>query len=173
MNSDDKGCPRNHEMCTIVKNNDVSTNEGVPKITLFALNYGSINVLTWIFVHMFAKWWKFTTKKHTVTSLIFILNFQEKRIRFIMISNIELKSFQINLMLELFMCSMLESLVLLLNFYSLGVTFFFWNLWFQIFFQFFYSLHFFWICTIFSIFFPTRIAKLGKFETKFFFCNGG
>jgi hypothetical protein len=41
-----------------------------------------------------------------------------------MISNIEFKSFQINLMLELFICLMLESLVLLLNFYSLGVTFF-------------------------------------------------
>ncbi len=30
----------------IVKNNDVLTNEGGPKITLFALNYGSIDVLT-------------------------------------------------------------------------------------------------------------------------------
>jgi hypothetical protein len=28
-----------------------STNERGPKITLFALNCGSINMLTWIFVH--------------------------------------------------------------------------------------------------------------------------
>jgi hypothetical protein len=41
---------RNHETCTIVKKNDVSTNEGGTKIPLFALNFGSIHVLTWIFV---------------------------------------------------------------------------------------------------------------------------
>jgi hypothetical protein len=72
---------------------------------------------------MFAKWWKFTTKKHT-HNCIFIFKFQKHWISFIMISNIELKSFQIHLMLELFTCLMLESLVLLLNFYSLGGTFF-------------------------------------------------
>jgi hypothetical protein len=55
---------------------------------------------------MFAKWWKFTTKKNLVTSLMFILNFQKKRIKFIMISNIKLNFFQINLMLELFKCLM-------------------------------------------------------------------
>jgi hypothetical protein len=62
---------------------------------------------------VFAKWWKFTIKK----SLIIILKFQKNWIRFIMISNIECKSFQINLMLELFMCLMLEFLNLNLNFY--------------------------------------------------------
>ncbi len=41
-----------------------------------------------------------------------------------MISNIELKFFQMNLMLDLFVCLRLELLELLLNFYSLGVTFF-------------------------------------------------
>jgi hypothetical protein len=45
-----------------------------------------------------------------------------------MISNIELKSFQINLMLEFFMCLMMEPLLLLLNFYSLKITFVFLNL---------------------------------------------
>jgi len=42
-----------------------------------------------------------------------------------MISKILLKSFQINLILEFFMCLMLELLNFLLVFYSLGVTFFF------------------------------------------------
>ncbi len=68
---------------------------------------------------VFAKWWKFTTKNKSVASLIFVLNFQKTWIRFIMISKIKLKSFQINLMLELFMCLMLESLKLFYNFYSL------------------------------------------------------
>ncbi len=63
-------------------------------------------------------------KKPSITSLIFILDFQKKLIRYIVISNIELKSFQINLILELFMCLMLELLELLLNFYSLRTTFF-------------------------------------------------
>ncbi len=45
-----------------------------------------------------------------VTSLIFILMSQKKRIRFIMIWKIKLKSFQINSILELFMCLMLELL---------------------------------------------------------------
>jgi hypothetical protein len=44
--------------------------------------------------------------------------------RFIMISNIKLKIFQIKFMLELFMYLMLELLELLSNFYSLGVSFF-------------------------------------------------
>jgi len=52
------------------------------------------------------------------TSLIFILKFQKNWIRFIMISKVELKSFQISLMLELFMCLMLELLGLSQNFYS-------------------------------------------------------
>ncbi len=51
-------------------------------------------------------------KKNSITSLKFILNFQKNWIRFIMISKIKLKSFHINLMLELFMCLMLELLKL-------------------------------------------------------------
>jgi hypothetical protein len=43
------------------------------------------------------------TKKPLVTSLTFIVNFQKNWIRFMMISKIEIKGFQINLMLELFM----------------------------------------------------------------------
>jgi len=43
------------------------------------------------------------TKKPLITSLIFILKFQKHWIRFMMISKIELKYFQINLMLELFL----------------------------------------------------------------------
>jgi len=71
------------------------------------------------------------------------------------------------LMLELFMCLMLELLELFLKFYSLGATpFFFWNLWFQNSWIFFVFYIFHWIFTIFFIFFPTRIAKLRKFETK-------
>jgi hypothetical protein len=42
-------------------------------------------------------------KKNLVTSLIFILRFEKHWIRFMMISKIELKCFQINLMLELFL----------------------------------------------------------------------
>ncbi len=38
--------------------------------------------------HMFAKWWKFTTQKNLVTSLIFILKFQKNWVMFIMISKI-------------------------------------------------------------------------------------
>jgi hypothetical protein len=45
---------------------------------------------------MLAKWWKFITKKHSITSLIFILSFPKNEIRFIMISNIEINFFQIN-----------------------------------------------------------------------------
>ncbi len=49
-------------------------------------------------------------KKHLVTSLIIILVFQKNWIRFMMISKIELKCFQINLVLELFMCLRLQLL---------------------------------------------------------------
>jgi len=59
-------------------------------------------------------------KKNLITLLIFIFKFQENWIRFIMISKITLKIIKKNLMLELFMCLMLELLILLLNFYSLG-----------------------------------------------------
>ncbi len=34
----------------IVKNEDVSRNEGGSKTPLFALNYGSIHAITWIFI---------------------------------------------------------------------------------------------------------------------------
>jgi hypothetical protein len=51
---------------------------------------------------MFTKWWKITTMKKSITSLIFILNFQKKGIRFIMISKIKLKIFQINFMFKSF-----------------------------------------------------------------------
>jgi hypothetical protein len=60
-----------------------------------------------------------------------------------MISNIKLKSFQINLMLELFICLILELLKLLINFYSLGVTIYFWNLQFQFFDDYFFVFTFF------------------------------
>ncbi len=42
-------------------------------------------------------------KNPLATSLIFILKFQKHWIRFMMISKLELKYFQINLMLQLFM----------------------------------------------------------------------
>jgi hypothetical protein len=42
-----------------------------------------------------------------------------------MIPNIKFKKFQISLIMELFMCLMLELLKLLLKFYSLGIFFFF------------------------------------------------
>jgi len=62
-----------------------------------------------------------------VTSLIFILKFQKHWIGFMMISKIELKRFQINLMLELFMLLRLELLELIKKIYSLRVTCFFSN----------------------------------------------
>jgi hypothetical protein len=55
---------------------------------------------------------------------IFVLNFQENWIRSVMISKIELICFQINLMLELFMCLRLKLLELFLKQNSLRVTFF-------------------------------------------------
>jgi hypothetical protein len=71
----------------------------------------------------FAKWWTFITTK-IVTSLIFIINAQKNWIEFIMISKMKLKSFQINLILKLFMCLMLELEELLFKKYSLTRTFF-------------------------------------------------
>ncbi len=119
---------------------------------------------------MFTKWWKFTTKKPLITSLIFILFY--KWIRFIMISKIQLKSFQINLMLKLVMCLWLE-LLQILNFYLLGITFFLSNLWSQFFGISFVSIFPWIICTIFSIFFPIRIAKLEKFKQNKHVGEGG
>jgi len=49
-------------------------------------------------------------KKPLVTSLIFILKFQKHWIGLMMISNFDLKCFQINLMLGIFMCLSLEVL---------------------------------------------------------------
>jgi hypothetical protein len=74
---------------------------------------------------------------------MFILKFQKNWIKVTMISNIKLKSFQINLMLELFICLILELLKLLINFYSLGVTIYFWNLQFQFFDDYFFVFTFF------------------------------
>jgi hypothetical protein len=89
------------------------------------------------------------------------------------ISKIKFKSFQINLMLELFMCVILELLELLfklleflLNFYSFRVILFFFKFVITTFWHFFCCLHFSLNLHYFFIFFPTRIAKLGKFETK-------
>jgi len=56
-------------------------------------------------------------KTYLVTSIIFTLMFFLKKI--IVISNIELKSFQINLILELLMCLRSISLKLILDFNSL------------------------------------------------------
>jgi len=92
----------------------------------------------------------------TLTSLILILIFRKTWIR-LWSQRLNLKVFKINLMLELFMCLMLELLELLLNLYSFMI---------KTFGNCFVFYIFSWICTIFSIFFPTRIAKLGKFETK-------
>jgi hypothetical protein len=49
-------------------------------------------------------------EKPLVASLIFILNYHKNWIMFMMISNIEFKRFQINLMLEFFLCLSLECL---------------------------------------------------------------
>jgi hypothetical protein len=62
--------------------------------------------------------------KKSIKLKILIFKFQKIRVRFIMISKTKLKSFQINLILELFIHLMLELLELLLNFYSLGITIF-------------------------------------------------
>jgi len=90
-----------------------------------------------------------------------------------MISKIEFKKFQINLMLELFICLILELLELLfklleflLNFHSFKVILFFFKLVITTFWHFFCCLHFSLNLHYFFIFFPTRIAKLRKFEKK-------
>jgi hypothetical protein len=61
-------------------------------------------------------------KKNLVTSLLFILKFQINWVMFIMISKIKHKIFQINLILELFICLILEWLELLKNLYSLYIS---------------------------------------------------
>ncbi len=66
---------------------------------------------------MFAKWWRFTTKKNKINGYIINIYFKISKhwIRFMMVSEIELKYFQINLMLELFMRLRLELSELMCN----------------------------------------------------------
>jgi hypothetical protein len=66
--------------------------------------------------------WNSPQKKHVVISLIFISKIQKNWIRFMVISKIELKLFQINLMFKFFMCLKLELLELIKKFYLLGIT---------------------------------------------------
>jgi hypothetical protein len=61
---------------------------------------------------MLAKWWRFITPKNSITSLIFILNLK-KLDKVYNNLKIKLKYFQINLVLEFFMCLMLQLLELL------------------------------------------------------------
>jgi len=90
-----------------------------------------------------------------------------------MISKIELKCFEINFMLNFFMCLRSELLKLLLIFYSLGIRFFF-----QIFDpKFFASFLLFKIFLEFVLFFqktfPTIIGKSKKIEIKKMVVGGG
>jgi len=73
--------------------------------------YYIIYLLIWMALLMFAKWWKCTTKQ-TLNYIINNYNFTKNWSRFMVFSNIELKFFQINLILKLFMCLMLEFLKL-------------------------------------------------------------
>ncbi len=111
---------------------------------------------------MFAKWWKFTMKEKFNYIINIFFNFQKKLIRFVMISNIELKSFQINFMLKLFMCLMLESLEFILNFYSLKVTFFLSNFLTHCFDKVFWFLHFSLNLNYFLHFFPNKNCQVKK-----------
>ncbi len=77
-----------------------------------------------------------------------------------------MKSFKINLILELFMCCRLELLELFLNFYSLGVKCIFFKILTSNFGELFYCLHFPLNFHNFPIFSPIRIAKLRKFKTR-------
>ncbi len=112
-------------------------------------------------------------RKPLVTSLVYIFILKNHWIKFMMISKIDLKCFQINFMLNVFMCLRSELLKLFLIFYSLGVRFFF-----QIF-----DPNFFAIFLLFKnflefvLFFqktvPTRIGKLKKIEIKKMLVGGG
>jgi len=98
-----------------------------------------------------------------VTSLIFILKFQRKWIRFIMIWKIKLKIFQINLMLKLFMFLMLELLKLFkLLFIKSNLVFvdffFFW--------QFFLLFTFFLEFALFFPFFPPKKCQVKKIQNQ-------
>ncbi len=78
-----------------------------------------------------------------------------------MISKIELKCFQINLMLELFMCLRLESLELFLKIYSLRVTFYFFKILIPIVLASFLLFTFFleFALFFFRFFFPTKLPS--------------
>ncbi len=89
--------------------------------------------------------------------------FSKKRIRFIVISKIELRKFQINLMLKF--CLSLELLKLIWNFYSLRVTIFSFNFDFKILATF-CCLQFFLPFAFFSNFFQFFFINLSKFDTK-------
>jgi hypothetical protein len=67
-----------------------------------------------IVLFMFAKLWKFTQKKTFGYIINIYFKFQKIWIKFMMISEIEFNCFQINFMLELFMCLRLELLKLLI-----------------------------------------------------------
>jgi len=69
-------------------------------------------------------------------------------------------------MLELFMYLMFGLLVLLLNFCSLWVSFFFQICDFKFLAFFAINYIFPWICTIVSMFFPTKISNLKRLKTK-------
>jgi hypothetical protein len=135
----------------------------------------SLFLLMLMVFFMFAKWWKFTTKKISYINNINIFKFSKKRIRFIMISKILLKNFQINLILELFMCLMLELLKFLLVFYSLGVTFFFVICDFNFFDNVLCCLHFFLNSHFFFHFFPKKNCQVRKIwiQKKNVGCEGG
>ncbi len=107
--------------------------------------------------------------KNSVTSLIFILNFQKNWIGFMMISKIKFSNkFDVGIVY------VLNIGITIISFKLLFIRNFFNALKFVIliFLQLFCPLRFFLICTIFSIFFPIKIAKLRKFETKQICCCG-
>jgi hypothetical protein len=53
--------PQNHKTCMIVKWNNKSTTEGERRITLFAINCGTIQMLTWIMAKV--EHWNWLLKK--------------------------------------------------------------------------------------------------------------
>jgi hypothetical protein len=57
---------------------------------------------------MFAKWWKFTTIKKIGYIISIYFKISKKLDKVIMISKFKLKFFQISLMLNFFICLMLE-----------------------------------------------------------------
>jgi hypothetical protein len=114
---------------------------------------------------MWTKWWKFSTKKQSVTSLIFIVNFQKTWIQFIAISKIKINFFQINLMLEFFLFNVgiiritFKLLSIRSNLFSL--KFVISNFW-----QFFCYLHFFLNFHYFFHFFPNKNCQVKKIQNQ-------